>query len=156
MPIIETDLLYAYLHKGDEHHEIAKKLFKKIRRREIRPTPEVSALSIIELEILLKSGVVKMKGRTPTDQDIAEYFEELCDGLRIYSIPINSITCESVRLSAWIRAKYNLSYYDSHHAAQAQLRDQQIISADKVYDRVIEIKRIDPSSLSSQKEKLRR
>ena len=103
----------------------------KIRNREIRPAPEISALSLIELEILLKSGVVKMKGRALTDQDIAEYFEELCEGLRIYSIPINSITCESLRLSAWIRAKYNLSYYDSHYAAQAQLHDQQIISADK-------------------------
>lgn len=146
MPIIETDLLYAYLHEGDEHHEIAMRLFEKIRRLEVKPTPEISVLSLIELEILLKSGVVKVKGRTPTDQDIAEYFEELCEGFRIYSIPINPITCESIRLSAWIRAKYNLSYYDSHYAAQAQLRDQQIISADKVYDRVAEIKRIKPQS----------
>ena len=146
MPMIETDLLFAYLHEGDRHHEVATKVFEKIRKGEIKPASGVSDLSLIELEILLKSGVIKVRGRTPTDRDIAEYFKELCEGLKIYAIPVNPTTCESIRLSAWIRAKYNLSYYDSHYAAQAQLHDRQIISADKVYDKVVEIKRIEPRS----------
>jgi predicted nucleic acid-binding protein len=40
--------------------------------------------------------------------------------------------------------KYGLGYYDSHYAARAQFHDGQIISTDRVYDRVAEIKRINP------------
>lgn len=144
MPIFETDLLYAYLHKSDKHHEVASKFFEKIRAGKIKPTPEISALSLIELEILLKSGVVKIRGENPTDQDIFKYLKNVCKGLRIYVIPVHPLTCENISLSALIRVKYKLDYYDSHYAAQAQLHDQQIISTDRKFDDVAEIKRIDP------------
>ena len=146
MPIIETDLLYAYLSKEDRHHEVASKIFDKIRGSDIKPTPEISALSLIEVEILLKSGILKVRKRKPTDQEIADYFKEICKALEIYAIPLNPVTCESMSLSASIRAKYRLGYYDSHYAAQAQLHDKQIISTDKMYDRVVEVKRIDPQT----------
>lgn len=144
MPIFETDLLYAYLHKKDKHHQVASEFFQKIRGGKIKPKPEISALSLIELEILLKSGVVKIRGETPTDEDITDYLQDVCQGLRIYTIPVHPLTCENIRLSASIRVKYKLDYYDSHYAAQAQLHDQQIISTDTKFDEVAEIKRIDP------------
>ncbi len=147
MPIVETDLLYALLDDQDKHHQLAAKLFGKVRRLEIKPAPQVSALSLVELEILLKSGLVQVRGRAATDRDIVEYFKELCEGLKVYGMQISPVTCESVMLAASMRSKYNLSYYDSHYAAQARTLDQQIISTDRAYDRVPEIKRVKPESL---------
>jgi predicted nucleic acid-binding protein len=144
VPIFETDLLYAYLHEGDKHHEVALTFFEKIRAGKVKPTPEISALSLIELEILLKSGVVKIRGKAPTDKDIAGYLNDVCQGLRIYAVPVHPLTCENIMLSALTRVKYGLNYYDSHYAAQAQLYDRQIISTDRTFDKVAEIKRIDP------------
>jgi len=147
MPLMETDVLYAYLNKADKSHDIAVEIFKKIGEGEIKSVPKISGLSLIELEILLKSGVVKIGGRTPTDEEISKYLGELCEGLRIYAVPIDPLHCETVKLSAEIRAKYKLSYYDSHYAAQAQLHDKVIVSSDNAYDKVAEIERIEPESL---------
>jgi len=144
---METDVLYAYLNKADKSHDIAVGIFRKIGEGEVKSVPKISALSLIELEVLLKSGIVKIRGRTPTDNEISEYLGELCEGLTIYAIPIDPVQCETVKLSAEIRAKYKLSYYDSHYAAQAQLHDKLIISSDSAYDKVPEIKRIEPKSL---------
>lgn len=147
MPLLETDLLYALLDDHDRHHQIAEKLFERIRRFEVKPVPQVSGLSLLELEVILKSGLVEVRGRTASDHDIAEYFKKVCEALRLYGIETNPLTCESIVLAASMRFNYNLSYYDSHYAAQAQALDQHIISTDRVYDRVREIKRIKPESL---------
>ncbi len=46
--------------------------------------------------------------------------------------------------AAEIREDHDLSYYDSHHASAALFYDKSIVSTDRQYDRVKDLKRIDP------------
>ncbi|MEM3694331.1 MAG: hypothetical protein QXI39_09970 [Candidatus Bathyarchaeia archaeon] len=47
-----------------------------------------------------------------------------------------------------LRKKYQLTYFDSLHAAMATLHDGAIISTDKAYMRIKELKAIDPEGVT--------
>ena len=57
------------------------------------------------------------------------------------------LTVNVVLKASEIREKYGLTYFDSLHGATAILSDGKIISSDKAFERVKELKAINPSKL---------
>ena len=100
-----------------------------------------------ELELNLKTGNILIEERRATLEDIAKFFTDLSQLLSLYKLSTFPLTCEQIAKAANLRKKYNLTFYDSHHAASAILYDSRIISTDNTYDSVIGLKRINPYSV---------
>lgn len=94
----------------------------------------------------MKTGNILIEERRATLEDIAKFFTDLSQLLYLYKLSVFPLTCEQIAKAANLRKKYNLTFYDSHHAASAMLYDSKIISTDNTYDSVIGLKRINPYS----------
>jgi len=53
MPLLENDVIFAYLNEYDPNHEIAERIFQKLHNGEI--SVEISSVSLIEMELIYRS-----------------------------------------------------------------------------------------------------
>ena len=150
MPVIEVDLLLAYLASEDRHHAVASKYFSKIISGELTK-PILTPFALQELELGIRAQKILPHGRVvKSETEVAEFMSEICEALRFYEITIQPIECGLFSRAAEIREKHALSYYDSHHASAALYHDGSIVSTDRQYDRVRGLRRMDPSKLVFQ------
>lgn len=149
LPVIEVDLLLAYLVAEDRHHAVASKYFSKLISGEfVRPI--LTPFALQELELGVRAQKILPHGNVlKNEMGIAAFMNEIREALDLYEIPIQPMQCGIFARAAEIRENYNLSYYDSHHASAALYHDSSIISTDRQYDRVKDLKRLDPSRLVS-------
>ncbi|MGP3668040.1 MAG: type II toxin-antitoxin system VapC family toxin [Candidatus Bathyarchaeota archaeon] len=133
MPIVELDLLIALVNREDGLHEAASKLFEAAAHGRIGKIT-IATSALMEYELILKS-------RGYSEEDIATDIRALTSIRNVDEAPINA----QVMLTAInLRKKYQLTYFDSLHAATAILHDGAIISTDKAYREIKELKAIDP------------
>jgi len=59
MPLLENDVIFAYLNEYDPNHEIAERTFKKLYDGEI--SMEISSVSLIEMELIYRSEKMENK-----------------------------------------------------------------------------------------------
>jgi len=130
MPIIETDMIFAFLNTNDRHHNVASKLFSHIKSGFEVGLP-TSAL--IEMESVYKSN--------DREDDLATHVANLITIPNITSI---GLTPKTVLLSIKLREDYDLSFFDSHHAATALENDGKIISTDQQFKKVPNLELVDP------------
>ncbi len=130
MPLIETDMIFALLNVNDRHHNVASKLFSQIKSGYEVGLP-TSAL--IEMELIYKSN--------NREDDLANHLANL---IAIPNIKTIALTPKTILLSITLREEYNLSFFDSHHAATAIENDGIIISTDQQYNRVSNLELLDP------------
>ena len=140
--LIETDLLYAFMDTSSRHHEVSMKIFDRIKKHELEV--QVLSLSLLELELLIRSGNLLVNNKKADDKESKGWFKKLCLSFEQHNISVKDITCADFIESARMRSKYGLSFFDSHFAAYARRKDMVILSTDKMYDSVKEIKKIDP------------
>lgn len=136
MPVIELDMLIAFVNTLDQLHKTADELFYRATSGEIRDLKTASS-AYLEYELILKS-----KGYTESEirVDLAAFKE-------IPNIGEAQLTVNVVLKASEIREKYGLTYLDSLHGATAILSDGKIISSDKAFEKVKELKSINPSKL---------
>ena len=136
MPIIELDMLIAFVNASDSLHRLADNLFKKITRGELREV-KVASSALLEYELVLRS-------RGHEEREIRE-------DIRAFNMMPNlgeePLTAEVILKASEIREKHSLPYFDSLHCATAILFDGEIISIDCAYDDVPEVSRLDPRLL---------
>ena len=130
MPIIETDMIFAFLNANDRHHNVASKLFSHIKSGYEVGLP-TSAL--IEMELIYKSN--------DREDDLANHVANLVAIPNITSIVL---TLKTILLAITLREDYNLSFLDSHHAATALENDGKIIGTDQQFKNVPNIELVDP------------
>jgi predicted nucleic acid-binding protein len=133
MPLLETDLVFAYLNKLDSHHEVAKNIFNKIREG---THYTISSLSLIEIELIYKSNNL--------EKQLAQHIAALST---LSNVTIPQISADIILTSIYLREPYNLSFFDSHYAATALQLDAEIISTDKQYQNVPGLTLIDPYNI---------
>jgi len=63
MPLLENDVVFAYLNEYDPNHKIAERIFQKLKNGEL--SVEISSVSLIEMELIYKSE--KMEDRLLKD-----------------------------------------------------------------------------------------
>ncbi|KPV62057.1 MAG: PIN domain protein [Candidatus Bathyarchaeota archaeon BA1] len=136
MPVIELDMLIAFVNPLDKHHAITSNLFMKIRDRQIKNV-STTASAYLEYQLIHKArGYGESEIRR--DLEMFRVFPNL--GERNLSLNILIKASE-------LRDKYGLSFFDSLHAATAMLTDQKVISSNQTYDRIAGLVRLDPQRL---------
>jgi hypothetical protein len=53
MPLLENDVIFAFLNEYDPNHTVAEEVFRKMRVGEL--TVEVSSVSLVEMELIYRS-----------------------------------------------------------------------------------------------------
>lgn len=136
MPVIELDMLIAFVNPLDKRHAMADELFVKIRNRRIKNVSAATS-AYLEYELVHKSrGYGESEIRT--DLEMFRIFPNLGE---------KDLSLNTLIKASELRETYGLSFFDSMHAATAMLADQRIISTDKTYDRVAGLIRLDPEKL---------
>lgn len=147
MPLVEVDLLLAYLVKEDKHHRVASTYFSKVTSGSL-PRPVLSGFALQELELGVRTGRVLPWGRhLKTEGEVAQFIKRVCEALEVHGLRVQPFTCATLHKAAEFRGSYGLSYFDSLHAASAFFHDREIVSTDGDYDRVKELRRVDPYRL---------
>lgn len=147
LPVIEVDLLLAYLVAEDRHHNVASTYFSKVAAGSLA-RPSVTPFALQELELGVRAKIILPQGRPAnTENDLARFMSELCEALETHGMKIQSPPCATFSKAASFRETYDLTYYDSLHASSAFFHDREIISTDRDYDRIKELRRTDPYKL---------
>ena len=137
MPVIETDLLKAYLDPDDRLHEASLKAFDSLTRTN---GYALSSASLIELDLLLKSAGFSADEREAVFHTLT---------IRLFRANIIAISPRALTNAVVLQGKYRIPrfYFDSLHLGLAMCHDGKIISSDQEFDRVEEVERIDPAEL---------
>lgn len=135
MAIVELDMLIAFTNALDKHHELADRLFKKIKEKKL--DVKVASSAYLEYELVHKSKEYSEE-EVRTDIEMFRNFPNLKEEF------LNS---QVIMKASELRENSNLTYFDSLHAATALLDDKKIISLDLAYDNVNELARIDPQEI---------
>ena len=133
MPLIDSDMILAYIKKDDRHSESAEKLFGKIIAGELEVY--VSSSMLVEIAFVLKrnnqldllSNVIKLIYKMPN----------------ISIIPIS----ENIIETAHKNMMKDVGILDSIQAATALRYDKKIISTDHIFDKIEGLKRIKPEEI---------
>ena len=120
-------MLIAFIDFKDPNHEVAQKIF--IDERIV-----LSPYAFIELDLLIRSGIVVVK-------DYLMFWDKLSDVLKHYGVEV--IRPKSIHFSRAyeLRTQYNLTYFDSLHAATAIVEDLELISFNRrAYSGIINLR----------------
>lgn len=138
MPVVEADFLKGVIDPSDRLHQASLSALKKVRERKWL----VSSSAFLELDLLLKQLGIGLNERF-----------KVFEVLKVEILPdrILAITPAVISQAVQLQGKYRCMgdfYFDSIHLATAILYDGTIVSSDRVFDRITEVKRI---SLSQRK-----
>jgi len=139
MPVIELDMLIAFVNKADKLHDVAVKIFNKIINKELRNVA-IPVSAFMEYELVLRS---RGYGEDTICSDI-EAFKS------IENIDEITLTSNIIIKASSLRKRYGLTYFDSLHVASALLYDKLIISTDKAYQKISGLKILDPKQITSK------
>ena len=134
MPLLENDVIFAYLNEYDPNHNIAERIFQKLQNGEI--DVEISSVSLIEMELIYKSEKMEDK-----------LLKDLAALAALPHVKYIALTPDVAVASVYLRQTLNLTFFDSHYAATALNLDRKIISFDQSYDIVPGLTRIKPDTI---------
>ncbi len=139
MPLLENDVVFAYLNTYDPNHEIAEGIFQKLQKGKIGV--QMSSVSLLEMELIYRSEGIE-------DQ----LLKDLAALASLPNVEYIALTPDVAVSSVYLRQILRLTFFDSHYAATALDLDRKIISFDKAYDGVPGLTRIEPERIANQKE----
>lgn len=131
MPVLETDFLKALIDPQDRLHEKAVKALKRVEEGHWY----VASSAFLEFDLLLKKGGVSLEDRI----DVFESLKPLIS-LEV----VRKLSHQTLAVAGRLQKTYSFSnfYFDSLHLGTAIEHDQQIVSSDRSFDHVREVKRI--------------
>jgi len=133
MPLLENDVIFAYLNEYDPHHKVAEKIFQKLQNGEI--TLEISSVSLVEMELIYRSEKMEKK-----------LLKDLAAIAALPNVKYLPLTPDVAVASTYLRQTLDLTFFDSHYAATALNQDGKILSFDQAYDKVPGLTRIKPET----------
>jgi len=134
MPLLENDVIFAFLNEYDPNHTVAEKIFQKLRSGEAKV--EISSVSFVEMELIYRSERMEDK-----------LVKDLAAVAALPNVKYVALTPDVAVASVYLRETLNLSFFDSHYAAAALNLDRKIVSFDQSYDTVHGLTRLDPSNI---------
>jgi len=134
VPLLENDVIFAYLNEYDSNHAIAERLFQKLQSGEVKV--EISSVSLIEMELIYRSEKMEDK-----------LLKDLAAVAALPNVKYIPLTPDVALASVYLRQTLNLTFFDSHYAATALNHDRKVISFDQAYDRVPGLTRIKPDTI---------
>ena len=129
MPVADTDLLFS-LNPRDKKHEKAIKIISSVRGIKVPDT------ALLEFVIVLKA-------RGKSNKDIRDALNALKEIFEMYLIKeVKTIDANLIVKQTEIEEKYGLTFFDSLIASSALKLDKTIISDDKAFDKLPELRRV--------------
>jgi len=131
MPVLETDFLKGLIDTSDRLHKHSVRALAMVTEGGWT----VSSSSMLELDLLLKNANVSLSERH-------EVFESLKAELDVETVlPLSHAVLSQAAL---IQNKYSFAnfYFDSIHISTAVLHDGEIVSSDREFDQITEVRRI--------------
>ncbi|RLF23450.1 MAG: hypothetical protein DRN15_06415 [Thermoprotei archaeon] len=133
--LVETDMLIAAMDPEDPGHSIARKILAEHRIA-------LSPYALIEMDLLIKSGVIVVK-------DYIMFWRKLNSALEQYKIRIVKPRPLHFAKAHKLRTQHGLTYFDSLHAAVALVEDLELVSFDeKAYSTIVGLKYRHPRDLA--------
>jgi len=132
MPVTETDFLKGIIDPQDKLHHSSVKALEEVKKKRWH----VASSAFIELDLLLKNSGASIGDRIMIFQALKS---------EIPKETILAVSHQTLSQAALLQSKYHKIsrfYFDSIHLAIATELDDEIISSDKTFDQVEEIKRI--------------
>ena len=137
--MIETDILLALISPKDRHHTDAVTLLDSLLGE-----VKISPYSLIELNLLLRSGEILVK-------DAPAFYDALSELLKYRKVSTFPVKPEYHREAFKLREKYRfLTYFDSLHAAVGIVENLEIVSYDREYAKLTELKYSHPDKHTSR------
>jgi len=134
LPLLENDIICAYLNEYDPNHTTAERIFQKLEDGEI--SAEISSVSLVEMELIYRSE--KKEDRL---------LKDLAAIAALPHVEYVTLTPDVAVASVYLRQTLNLTFFDSHYAATALSLDRKVISFDKKYDDVPGLTRVKPENI---------
>ncbi len=131
MPVLETDFLKGLLDDSDRLHKHCVKALGKV----VTDGWTVASSSMLELDLLLKNTTISFAERHDVFESLkAEFDAEIV-------LPVNQAVLSQAAL---LQNKYKFAkfYFDSIHVSTAVLHDGDIISSDREFDHITEVRRM--------------
>jgi len=131
MPVLETDFLKALVDPEDRLHDKAVKALKRVEEGQWY----VASSAFLEFDLLLKKGGLSLEDRI-------DVFESLKPHISLEVVC--KLSHQTLAIAGRLQKAYGLSnfYFDSLHIGTAIEHDQQIVSSDKSFNDVKEVRRI--------------
>ncbi|MGQ9469821.1 MAG: type II toxin-antitoxin system VapC family toxin [Nitrososphaerales archaeon] len=127
--LIETDIILALVSNEDKHHNEAIKLIDKFEREIV-----LSPYTLIELDLLIKSRLILIS-------DIKAFYSALNSLLEYRGIKILPPKPVYHAKAFDLRQKYRqMTYFDSLHAGVGITEGIELISYDRTYVEIAELK----------------
>jgi len=134
MPLLENDVVFAYLNELDPGHKAAERIFRRLQEGEL--ALEASSVALLEMELIYRS-----EGR---EDRLLAHLAAVASLPGVRYVPL---TPDIAIASVYLRRTIGLSFFDSHYAATALGLDGEIVSRDRAYDGVPGLTRVDPDSM---------
>jgi PIN domain nuclease of toxin-antitoxin system len=130
MPVLETDFLKGLVDGSDRLHRHCIRALDKVMREGWM----VASSSMLELDLLLKNTSISHADR----HDVFESLKAEVDVEMV--LPVNHAVLSE---AAFLQSKYSFTkfYFDSIHVSTAVLHDGIIVSSDREFDQITEVKR---------------
>ncbi len=129
MPVIDTEVLFAFSPK-DSKHEHALRLLK-----------EHEDFTVTDTSMLEFQSVLRARGRSPSQVKMA--LLALHEALARHAVTeVKTIDANLLALQCELEIRFNLSYFDSLIAASTLALDHRVVSDDGAFSKVPGIERI--------------
>lgn len=132
MPVVETDFLKGIIDPRDKLHGPSLKALTQVRRKLWR----LASSALVELDLLLKDSGVSVNDRIAVFHALKSEIPEET---------VLTISHQTLLEAVLLQKKYrgiSRFYFDSIHIAVAIGLDNTIVSSDRTFDQVQEVKRI--------------
>ncbi|MEM3717352.1 PIN domain-containing protein [Thermofilum sp.] len=133
MCLIETDLILAVASPRDKNHETSLKALRILKPLLLSP------YSLAELDLLISSGRIKVV--------LPDFYSSQESLIAYYNINISLPRPTHMDKALALRTQHHLFYFDSLHAAVAISAEATLVSFDKKYSSVKELRYLHPSKL---------
>jgi predicted nucleic acid-binding protein len=131
MPVVETDFLKGLLDPKDRFHIHSVKALEKVTAEQWH----MASSAFVELDLLLKNSKISVEDRIAVFQTLKS---------EIPAEMILTLSHEAMVQALLLQEKYpqiDRFYFDSLHLSSAILLDHKIVSSDKTFDEIQEVKR---------------
>jgi predicted nucleic acid-binding protein len=132
LPLIENDLIFAYLNELDPNFKVAEKTFRKLDSGAIRVS--ISSAALIEMELIYRS-----------ENKEDALLKDMAALAALPNTTFEPLTPDIALSAVYLRQTFGLGLFDSHYAATALSLDRTVVSFDRAYENVKGLRRLDPA-----------
>ncbi|WP_309493152.1 PIN domain-containing protein [Candidatus Hecatella orcuttiae] len=129
MILVETDVLLALVSKGDKHHGEAVRLLDMFEGETL-----LSPYALVELNLLIRSGEVAVR-------EVGAFYTALGNLLEYRAVDLLPSKPLYHAKAYELRRRYKqLTYFDSLHAAASIVEEAGLVSYDRTYTNIANLK----------------